>query len=593
MTLREEQERVQKAVNQSLAHIQEDPWLSQRVLANVKGEEPVKRKISLALVLSIVGVLALAGTAYALFSSSRVAEFFGEHWNKELGESLQEGKGAQIGESVTIGDVVFTLDEIVYRNRALYGVGTARPVDEKDVIVPMDLADDPECFRASEDAQKLAAKAKKTGGKLLTITSMPEKIGVDEGTMLMPGTIGYYDIANEDGSVTFSFEASDGFAVNEGTSYQISMESSVKQIKDTGESIADSLRNEKWTVSCVPVIMETSTEKPDASEKTAAVIEQDGYELNVPSMYQETKTMPVYQALEIDFTAMTDPAWLNQSGVQDGTDKTYIRFRDHAALGLSQEGLDYNEFANDNFDETYSGAIIRVVWVREWPKHRGEFVLDRKELSGITLTEAQSKAEELIRKLGIDVNQYACVEALDMSLERIQAMGAIWEKAIADGELTTDDCYQSYDYASIPAEEEGYYLRYSPLGIDTFEAGSRRYSVELYINSRGIVYAGIRNPYVRGEVVETPTALMTPDEAIARTAEELGRSLSGGDKVIKSIQQVALTYEAVRAENKSDGMVFVPVWAVLYKDEEALRNETNAYALINAVDGSLIEASFR
>ena len=345
--------------------------------------------------------------------------------------------------------------------------------------------------------------------------------------------------------------------------------------------------------SCVPVIMEATTEKSDASEKTAAVIEQDGYELTVPPAYQETKTMPVYQALEIDFMTLTDPAWFNLSGVQDGKDKTTIRFKDHAVLGLSQEGLDYNEFANDNFDETDSGAIVRVLWVREWPKHLGEFVLDRKELSGITLAEAQSRAEELIRKLGIDGNEYACVEALDMSLERIQTMGAIWEKAIADGELLTDDCYQSYDYASIPAGEEGYYLRYSPLGIDTFEAGSRRYSVELYINSRGIVYAGIRNPFSRGEVVETPATLMTPDEAIARTAEELGRSLSGSDKVIQSIQQVALTYEAVRAENKSDGMVFVPVWVVLYKDEEALRNDTNAYALINAVDGSLIEASIR
>ena len=51
MTLHEEQERVQKAVSNSLAHVQEDPWLSQRVLANAKGEEPVKRKVSLALVL--------------------------------------------------------------------------------------------------------------------------------------------------------------------------------------------------------------------------------------------------------------------------------------------------------------------------------------------------------------------------------------------------------------------------------------------------------------------------------------------------------------------------------------------------------------
>ena len=69
MTLREEQERVQTAVRHSLSHLQEDPWLAQRVLANEKGEEPVKRKISLALVLVIVLGIAMMGTAYALFSS--------------------------------------------------------------------------------------------------------------------------------------------------------------------------------------------------------------------------------------------------------------------------------------------------------------------------------------------------------------------------------------------------------------------------------------------------------------------------------------------------------------------------------------------
>ena len=236
MTLHEEQERVQKAVSNSLSFVREDPWLARRVLANVKGEKTVKKKISAALVFCILLGLSIIGTAYAL-SSSQVAEFFGLHWNQELGESLKEGKIAQIGESVTIGDVVFTLDEIVYKNRALYGVGTARPVHENDVIVPMDIAENPEYFTINEEARALVEKAKASGGKLLTTDSMPTKIGVDEGTMLTPGCIGYYDIPNGDGSVTFSFEASDGFAVNEGTSYQILMESWVWQMKENGEKI--------------------------------------------------------------------------------------------------------------------------------------------------------------------------------------------------------------------------------------------------------------------------------------------------------------------------------------------------------------------
>ena len=61
-----------------------------RTARSVKEEEPVKKRISAALVLAIALGLAVIGTAYALFSS-QVADFFGLHWNAELGERLQQG----------------------------------------------------------------------------------------------------------------------------------------------------------------------------------------------------------------------------------------------------------------------------------------------------------------------------------------------------------------------------------------------------------------------------------------------------------------------------------------------------------------------
>ena len=592
MTLHEEQERVQKAVSNALAHVQEDPWLTQRVLANAKGEEPVKRKISLALVLCIALGVAIIGTACALLASSQVADFFGQHWNQELGESLQQGKVAQIGESVTIGDVVFTLEEIVYKDRALYGVGTARPVKEKDVIIPMDMAEDPEFFAMNGEALALAEQAKTTGGRMFATSSMPLKIGVDEGTMLMPGSVGYYDVANGDGSVTFSFEASDGFAVNEGTSYQIRMESDVRQIDEDGRTVEGTMQRTEWTVSCTPVVLDTGSGAPDALDTEPAVIERGDYELLVPDAYRETGTMPVYRAIETDFTAAVDPEWFNHSGIRDGADKSEIRFKDHAILSLSPEALFYCEFTDDEYTEAPSARIVGILWIRDWEGHTGEFTLEKTALSGITLGEAKVQAVELINRLGLDSNQYVCIEALDMSLERIQSMGAIWEKAIADGELLVDDDHQPYDYRSIPAGEEGYYLRYSPLGVDTFATGGQ-YSVDLYVNSRGIVNAAIRNPFTRGETVSTPEKLITPDAALAGLAEKLGRSLPWYDKHIRSVEKIALVYEAVRADNKTEGMAFVPAWMILYRDETAERLNYNCYAFINAVDGTMIDASFR
>lgn len=560
-----------------------------RTARSVKEEEPVKKRISAALVLAIALGLAVIGTAYALFSS-QVADFFGLHWNAELGERLQQGKIAQIGESVTVGDVVFTLDEIVYKDRALYGVGTARPVHPQDVLVPNDFAHDPEYFAMNEAAQVFAAKAQATGGRMLTINATPLEVGIDEGTMLRVGTCGYYDVANEDGSLTFSFEADDGFAINEGTSYQIRMESYVEQLDAEGRIVEGTRQEVWWTVSCVPVFMTEPTTVAPAQPVT--IENRDGYELITPRAYQETGTLPVYRAEKMDFTAVVDPAWFNQTGIASGAGTEEIRFADHAILNPSPEALFYYEFTDDSYTEAPSNVIVERAWVRDWEGHRGEFSLEKTELTGITLAEAQTAAEDMMARLGITGNEYVCTEALDLNWERIQTMGAIWEQAIRDGKLLVDDDYQPYDYSAIPVSEEGYFLKYSPLGVDTAPAGGR-YSAVFYVNSRGIVYAAVRNEFTRGEAVSMPEALITPDAAITTLTEELGRSLSWNDRGIRSIQQVVLTWEAVRADNRADGMVFVPVWMILYQDDQAARQNYTNYALVNAVNGALIDASFR
>ena len=50
----------------------------------------------------------------------------------------------------------------------------------------------------------------------------------------------------------------------------------------------------------------------------------------------------------------------------------------------------------------------------------------------------------------------------------------------------------------------------------------------------------------------------------------------------------------IRAGNKADGMAFVPAWAVLYLEPGMEADEPDCcYALFNAVDGSLIDATFQ
>ena len=165
----DDKRKMQNILNHSLSGLQENPFLAQRVIAQAKGEKPVKRKLSLALVLCIVLGIAIIGTACALLASSQVADFFRQYWGKDMGDWLQEGKIAQVGESVTVGDVVFTLDEVVYRDRGIYGVGTARAVDSKNVLVPMDMADDWAIWSRKEEGEALIALAAASNGKLITI----------------------------------------------------------------------------------------------------------------------------------------------------------------------------------------------------------------------------------------------------------------------------------------------------------------------------------------------------------------------------------------------------------------------------------------
>ena len=83
MSLHEEQERVQTAMNATLSGLREDPWLARRVLANAKGEEPVKKKMSVG-ILMIVFILAVTVVAFAASNWGGIADFLGRivgGWN--------------------------------------------------------------------------------------------------------------------------------------------------------------------------------------------------------------------------------------------------------------------------------------------------------------------------------------------------------------------------------------------------------------------------------------------------------------------------------------------------------------------------------
>ena len=173
-----------------------------------------------------------------------------------------------------------------------------------------------------------------------------------------------------------------------------------------------------------------------------------------------------------------------------------------------------------------------------------------------------------------------------MNLDRIHTLGEAYNHFWYEGGGYSNSPRQDYTTATV--EDEGYCLIFTPLGMTKISDG--RHQATLFITSRGIVYANIVSYYTRGEEAYTPEHLIPPEDAVKRLYEEAAKSR---DSVkVESIERAALTYVAVRAENKKDGMVFAPVWQVLFK-EEGEGEEYTSWAEFNAVSGTLIDAIFR
>ena len=100
----------------------------------------------------------------------------------------------------------------------------------------------------------------------------------------------------------------------------------------------------------------------------------------------------------------------------------------------------------------------------------------------------------------------------------------------------------------------------------------------------------IRDMYVRGEVYSTPERLVSYEDVLERLPKEMAASRF--PEKLDSVLEVRLTYSAVRAANKADGMVLTPTWLVLYQDASAAKSGYTCYAEFNAVDGKLLNAIF-
>lgn len=331
----------------------------------------------------------------------------------------------------------------------------------------------------------------------------------------------------------------------------------------------------------------------------------------VPEGYVQGAALPIYRAVyrsadEAAFFERTDAAWFNESGVasyentsRSGRYDQFI-FNDEAHLDIGIGYIHYDEYdgvhyAVDGEDPAHPrGPFPRPSFATEigrlagnarlhmlWDEAAPHVVMEKTELAGLTLAQAQETVEELLAKLGL--SGYELSFALDMDVEKIRLLGA-WEEKRREEYYNGYDRY--WDFTSATEADEGYYLfyerKFSGARADELDGDI---SLDAYVDGSGLVSFQLRDPYAAGDAYEIPERLLTAEEIFLCFEEGNPRREKDGF-LQPDATGAELMYAPMRAPHKKDGMVFSPVWYVTYTFMDSA--PCDGWAWYSAVDGRLI-----
>ena len=548
---------------------------------------PVRRlPLRTALIAACITVLTVSAGLAAF--SSQVAEFFGKLYGDDKRDELISGKIAHTGDSVTIANVTYTLDEVVYIESGLYGVGSIIPLDENTRILSHDYT--------PEDLPALIGDE-----QLLYAQVIAEAVSVDGGDMLDLPTSSYSCEPQVDGSVQYAFTLPTGTAVTDGVSYILRMRISTCEATKEGQRLEDTRVTETWFVTFEPKAAVTVAPTPQPT----AVPTIGNVQVITPESYQQTGTLPIYKAQQRteENTAFfsLDPAVFNASGVAEhSTRDTYYReenyvFSDEARLRVTGITLEYAEYEGEytiyyNLEgqspsgphprPAFSNAVADLGHYAYWEK-MGE-QLENTTLNGYTLSEAEALAQDLFTQLELD--DYQLSYALDMTQERIARLGAQYLK---DWESSSYYYDKTWDYAAATESDEGFFLLYTRQanGI-TVDKGNFYNPIRLYVSGGAIRYVCIDDQYKATGDSYTPEKLVTAEEIIAVFNSDNARR-ERHQLNHPTLHTLTLLYMPTRAQNAADGMIYAPVWYAEYSFTDAVPRE--GWAWYSALDGTLIE----
>lgn len=184
-------------------------------LSRLQEEEPRGQRMSLrTAVIALALLLALGGVAYAVLAS-QVADIYGWFYGEKKKQSLLTGDIATLEQSYTLGDVTYTLDEVIYEGGTLYGTGTMRPREGVNVILMASdhyvweeagyVLHDGDEANVPEDAPTYLDLAEERDAKILMPICYAQGYFKEDGA-LSSSEVGNLILPNPDGTIRFTFE---------------------------------------------------------------------------------------------------------------------------------------------------------------------------------------------------------------------------------------------------------------------------------------------------------------------------------------------------------------------------------------------------
>ncbi len=325
MNERISRQEVSDALERRLSGLQEDPWLTAKVLSEAEGEKPVKKISATAILVIALLALTMAGALAAALNAWGVIDFAGNLGWTYVPENARDSVTAE-NMTVETDDLVCTIRESYYDGEILRLTADIAPkekmllVAEDEVIMPAD--NEEECVTAVEYAKA------HFGGRLGDVYLYPEDMDVD-------GEADWR--SNEDGSVTLYMAC---FFPDELPEREAKLELGYVPGKDL-ESLTEEELEEESLFDTENMVRTPVTLKVRAVETESYVCEEP---LDFPSAgVQVTRVAMTVSPLEIRYRLYFTVTDLEKYKALDG--------------GLWFEFVNPESTAAEYFEQTFEGGL--------------------------------------------------------------------------------------------------------------------------------------------------------------------------------------------------------------------------------------------